>query len=110
MAGCDALSANLLQQEIIYMAAVNYTIRIDETDKQAAERVFNELGLTLAAGLSVYIKAVARQRKIPFDLALNKDTIKPFKNKEMSYIALSGILAGHDVDLDKEREERILSK
>ena len=92
------------------MAAVNYTIRIDDTDKQAAERVFNELGLTLAAGLSVYIKAVARQRKIPFDLALNENTTKPSKNKEHSFKALSGMLIGHKVDLDKEREERILSK
>jgi DNA-damage-inducible protein J len=94
-----------------YMAAVNYTIRLDETDKQAAERVFNELGLTLAAGLNVYVKAVARQRKIPFDLALNENTGKTAREqKETSFKALSGLLAGHEVDLDRERAERILSR
>ena len=52
------------------MAAVNYTLRLDESDKKAAEQVFNELGLTLAAGLNVYVKAVVRRKGIPFDLAL----------------------------------------
>ena len=56
------------------MATVNYTIRLDESDKLAAEQVFNKLGLTLAAGLNVYLKAVARQQKIPFSLALNENT------------------------------------
>jgi DNA-damage-inducible protein J len=53
------------------MAAVNYTVRLDESDKKAAEQVFNDLGLTLAAGFNVYIKAVVRQRRIPFDMTLN---------------------------------------
>ena len=54
----------------IIMAAVNYTVRLDESDKKAAEKIFNELGLTLAAGFNIYIKAVIRQKMIPFDLAL----------------------------------------
>ena len=32
------------------------------------------------------------------------------KEKEDAFIALNGILAGHVVDLDKEREERIYKK
>ncbi|MCL2054965.1 MAG: type II toxin-antitoxin system RelB/DinJ family antitoxin [Oscillospiraceae bacterium] len=93
------------------MAAVNYTVRLDESDKQVAERVFNELGLTMAAGLNVYVKMVARQRRIPFDLALDKKTPGITREqKERSVKALTGLLAGHEVDLDREREERILSK
>ena len=93
------------------MASVNYTVRLDEADKQVAERVFNELGLTMAAGLNVYVKAVARLRRIPFDLALdaNQNSIT-MEQKEKSAKALAGLLAGYEVDLDKEREERILSK
>ncbi|MDR2736598.1 MAG: type II toxin-antitoxin system RelB/DinJ family antitoxin [Gracilibacteraceae bacterium] len=101
------------------MATVNYTIRLDELDKLAAEQVFNKLGLTLAAGLNVYLKAVARQQRIPFDLALNEKNMSESHNhnndkthvdKEQSFQALRGVLAGYDIDLDKEREERILSK
>ena len=67
------------------MAAVNYTVRLDESDKKAAEDVFNELGLTLAAGLNVYIKAVVRQQRIPFDMALSPtspdDKLTPAQRK-----------------------------
>jgi len=98
------------------MATVNYTIRLNEADKQAAEHVFSQLGLTLAAGLNVYLKAVARQQKIPFELALNAPAVtapvavsksKTRTEKEKSFKVLNGILSGFEVDLDKEREERI---
>ena len=96
------------------MATVNYTIRLEEADKQAAEQVFNQLGLTLAAGLNVYLKAVARQQRIPFELSLNQratsTTTKIRAEKEKSFNALRGILAGYEIDLDKEREARILSR
>jgi len=52
------------------MAAVNYTVRLDESDKKAAEKIFNELGLSLAAGFNIYIKTVVRQQRIPFDMSL----------------------------------------
>ena len=97
------------------MATVNYTLRIDEHDKQSAEQVFKKLGMTFSTGVNVYIKTVSRQSRIPFDLALNEFSAAPTMpeanisraEKENAFIALSGILAGHEVDLDKEREERI---
>ena len=56
------------------MAAVNYTLRVDETDKQKAEQVFKTLGLTFSTGINIYLKTVGRQQKIPFILNAN-DTI-----------------------------------
>ncbi len=52
------------------MGTVNYTLRLDEADKQTAEQIFSQLGLTLSAGFNVYVKAVVRQHKIPFELSL----------------------------------------
>lgn len=100
------------------MASVNYTLRIDEGDKANAEHVFKELGMTFATGINIYIKMVSRQQRIPFDLALNEhpNTTSSLgakvsrEEKERAFMALKGILAGHEVDLDKEREERILSR
>jgi len=98
------------------MAGTNYTLRIDEADKQQAELVFRALGMNLSTGINIYIKAVSRQQRIPFDLDLNAqaekvvmDAKKSLDDKRMSFNALEGILYGHEVDLDKEREERIMA-
>ena len=91
------------------MASVNFTFQMDESDKQSAEQVFKELGMTLSTGINVYIKAVSRQLRIPFELPIDERTRVTKAEKEQAFMALNGILAGHEVDLDKEREERILS-
>ena len=52
------------------MATINYTLRIDETDKQKAEQVFKTLGMTFSTGINIYIKTVGRQQGIPFALTV----------------------------------------
>jgi len=101
------------------MATVNYTLRIDESDKRNAERIFKELGMTFSTGINIYLKTVSRQKRIPFDLATNyrydvsadtSATASLVSEKENAYMALDGLLAGHDVDFDIEKAKRILSK
>ena len=100
------------------MGTVNYSLRIDAADKLKAEQVFRELGLSLAAGLNIYLKAVIRKQRIPFALDLNEEAPKTIPvgskttqiDKEKSFKAIKGILAGYTIDLKKERAERILSK
>jgi len=101
------------------MASVNYTIRLDEADKKSAEKVFDQLGLTLAAGLNVYLKAVARLQKIPFELSLTDQSaaMQPITNKtktqsskNAAFNVLRGILAGYEIDVQKERDERLMLK
>jgi addiction module RelB/DinJ family antitoxin len=57
------------------MATVNYTLRVDEIDKKNAEQVFKSLGMTLATGISVYLKTVGRQQRIPFNMDLNERAV-----------------------------------
>ena len=57
------------------MSTINYTLRLDEVDKQNAEQVFKGLGMSFATGINVYIKTVGRQKKIPFVLSLNDKDI-----------------------------------
>ena len=98
------------------MATANYSLRVDEDDKQKAEQVFKALGMTFSTGLNIYIKAVGRKQQIPFNLSLDEPIPSPANikasriEKEHSFNSLNGILAGHNIDLDKEREERILTQ
>ncbi len=56
------------------MAIVDYTFPMDEADKVTAEQVLGQFGLSLEEGLNIYIKAVARQKKIPFELSIVEAT------------------------------------
>ena len=58
------------------MANVNYTLRVDEIDKNNAEQVFKNLGMSFATGINIYLKIVARQQRIPFNMDLNDTTSK----------------------------------
>ena len=50
-------------------AQINF--RIDEDVKKNAESVLNDLGLSMSAAITVFLKKVVRERRIPFDLSLD---------------------------------------
>lgn len=50
-------------------AQINF--RIDEDVKKNAESVLEDLGLSMSAAITVFLKKVGRERRIPFDLSLD---------------------------------------
>ena len=50
------------------MPEARLSVRVDEDIKKRAENVFHELGLTMSAGINLYLNQVAVQRGIPFPL------------------------------------------
>lgn len=53
------------------MKAPATTVRIDPQLKDAANAVFDELGISLSAGVSAFLKAVVREQGMPFEMRLN---------------------------------------
>ena len=52
------------------------SFRIDNEVKQGAELVLDDLGLSMSAAITVFLKKVAREHRIPFDLSAD-----PFYSK-----------------------------
>ena len=50
-------------------AQINF--RIDEDIKKNAELVLEDLGLSMSAAITVFLKKVGRERRIPFELSLD---------------------------------------
>lgn len=44
------------------------TIRIDQKVKERATEVFDEIGITMSAGITTFLKAVARKGAMPFEI------------------------------------------
>lgn len=56
--------------------------RVDPMVKEQAETVLNQLGISMATAMEIYLRQIALQRKIPFEMAL--PTVEP-----ISYGALT---------------------
>ncbi|HBB05583.1 MAG TPA: type II toxin-antitoxin system antitoxin, RelB/DinJ family [Firmicutes bacterium] len=53
------------------MAYVNVTIRMDKDEKDRAEKLFSEFGLTMNAAFNMFAKQALREESIPFRIAKN---------------------------------------
>lgn len=55
---------------------LNVFTRVDSKIKEQAEIILSQLGLSMATAMEMYLRQIALQRKIPFELALpnNKPT------------------------------------
>jgi len=50
------------------MSEARLSVRVNKDVKRRAENVFRELGLTMSAGINLYLNQVALQKGIPFFL------------------------------------------
>lgn len=59
------------------MATTSITIRMDENLKKQADILFDDMGLNMTTAFTMFIKAVVRQNKIPFEISAD-----PFYREE----------------------------
>lgn len=55
------------------MSTTRIYLTVDETAKEEALKLFQEIGMDASTAVNIYFKAVARMHKIPFDLALPEE-------------------------------------
>ena len=61
-------------KEVLFMAQIN--LRVDDDVKQGAESALNDIGLSMSTAINVFLRKVARERRIPFELSAD-----PFYDK-----------------------------
>lgn len=88
------------------MAQTTINIRMDEELKKEAEKLFADFGMNMTTAVTIFAKAVVRERKIPFEIAASD----PFYSEtNMAYLMKSieqlnqGKATVHDiVEVDNE--------
>ena len=94
----------------------NINFRMNKDIKKQFDDILEEIGLNPSTAFNMFARLVVRENGLPFPITIKKENpvsvkIKTIKSdKEKSFVAIKGILSGYEIDLDKEREERILSK
>lgn len=50
---------------------VSLNIRVDESTRLEAERIFDQLGLTMSGAINMFLKQVVRERAVPLSMELD---------------------------------------
>lgn len=45
------------------------SLRVDDTVKLNAEKTLDEIGLSMSSAINIFLKTVAREKRIPFELS-----------------------------------------
>ncbi len=77
------------------MAQTNLSIRVSETDKKDFEEFCNGVGMNVSVAVNIFIKAVLKENKLPFDIEY--DPIYSKKSMERLKKSIADINAGNKI-------------
>lgn len=68
------------------MAKTTLNLRVDEDVKNRAENILSQLGISMTAAVVLYLKAISREKAIPFSLKVDSvsEGIKKTKTTKSS--------------------------
>ncbi len=55
------------------MAQTTLSIRMDENVKKQFDAFCSEVGMNTSVAINIFVKAVLREHRIPFEIAMNED-------------------------------------
>lgn len=70
------------------------TLRVNPDLKREAERLCEDMGLTLSTAYTMLLKAIVRTRSIPFRIQAKNDTDIPFYSNQETQAAIEEIEQG----------------
>ena len=69
------------------MAQATITARVDENDKASFDKFCSNVGLNTSTAINLFVKAVLRENRIPFEITQTTDPF--FSDANMAYVKKS---------------------
>jgi DNA-damage-inducible protein J len=76
------------------MALTTITARVDEHDKMDFDAFCSSVGLNTSAAINLFVKAVLRERRIPFEIGQNTDPFYSPTNQAYLMKSVNELKAG----------------
>lgn len=77
------------------------SLRVDDDVKRGAEQALSEIGLSMAAAINVFLRKVAREKRIPFELSADpfysESNIRYLERKKREIDEGRARIAEHDL-------------
>lgn len=96
--------------------ATNLNIRIDRDLKTKADRLFNDMGMSLTTAVNIFVRQAVLERAIPFKIHRGFEeavTLESIEERRAAMQEIRELLSGIDgskIDLAQSQAERRLSK
>lgn len=87
------------------MATKTITVRVDEDAKNKAEVILDDIGITVTALFNACLKAVVREKRVPFALVSSEYTLKEMIKEKLE----ESLAAAGDPDAKRYTHEEIFS-
>ena len=97
---------------MIMSQTTNLNIKIDRDLKIKADRLFNEMGMTLTTAVNVFVRQAVLERAIPFRIQRGIKNARTVASVEQRRAAMQEIrdmlssIDGNSIDLTKIKTER----
>jgi len=94
----------------------NLNIKIDRELKSDADKLFNEMGMTLTTAVNVFVRQAVLERAIPFRIYRGVETLGTTADVERRRAAMQEIrdmmkgVDGSGIDLGQMKAERRMTK
>ena len=76
------------------MAQATITARVDEDDKKLFDAFCSDVGLNTSTAINMFVKAVLRERRLPFEVAQSPDPFYSEANQQYIRKSLQQIKEG----------------
>ena len=76
-----------MQKGDVFMAQATITARVDARDKMDFDAFCSNVGLNTSTAINLFVKAVLRENRIPFEIAQNPDPF--FTEANLSHVRKS---------------------
>ena len=77
------------------------SLRIDDDVKRSAERTLEDIGLSMSSAINIFLKKVAREKRIPFELSVDpfysKENIEELERRVTEIRSGKSVLKEHDL-------------
>jgi len=76
------------------MAQATFSVRMDDSLKKDFDRMCSDFGMSMSTAITVFAKAVVRERKIPFEISAS-DSFYSEKNQQYLMKSLESYKKGN---------------
>jgi DNA-damage-inducible protein J len=91
------------------MSKTTMNLRVDSKLKKSAENIISELGISTSAAITLYLKAIVREKGIPFPVTIEgkKKSVSSYRSRETEE---DDILNDDDGVIDQESIKKAIDK